>query len=74
MSETEKTVSDFVQKHFVSATNVSQFAQPKKHHGQQCTRRHLFPCVGLTHSLLSVVVRIRVKHRVLSHACVVTKQ
>ena len=28
-------VSDFVQKHFVSATNVSQFAQPKKHHGQQ---------------------------------------
>ena len=29
-------VSDFVQKHFVSAINVSQFAQPKKHHGQQC--------------------------------------
>ena len=28
-----KNVSDFVQKHFVSATNVSQFAQPKKHHG-----------------------------------------
>ena len=25
-----KNVSDFVQKHFVSATNVSQFAQPKK--------------------------------------------
>ena len=23
---------------FVSATNVSQFAQPKKHHGQQCGR------------------------------------
>ena len=31
-----KNVSDFVQKHFVSATIVSQFAQPKKHHGQQC--------------------------------------
>ena len=31
-----KNVSDFVQKHFVSATNVSQFAQPKKHHAQQC--------------------------------------
>ena len=31
-----KNVSDFVQKHFASATNVSQFAQPKKHHGQQC--------------------------------------
>ena len=29
-------VSDFVQKHFVSTTNVSQFAQPKKHHGQKC--------------------------------------
>ena len=29
-----KNVSDFVQKHFVCATNVAQFAQPKKHHGQ----------------------------------------
>ena len=26
-----KNVSDFVQKHFVSATNVSQFAQPVRH-------------------------------------------
>ena len=33
-----ENVSDFVQKHFVSATNVSQFAQPKKHHEQQCAR------------------------------------
>ena len=33
VSGTQK-VFDFVQKHFVSATNVSQFAQPKKHHGQ----------------------------------------
>ena len=31
-----KNVSDFVQKHFVPTTNVSQFAQPKKHHDQQC--------------------------------------
>ena len=31
----------FVQKHFVSATNVSQFAQPKKHHGQQCVRNNV---------------------------------
>ena len=31
-----KNVSDFAQKHFVSAANVSQFAQPKKHHEQQC--------------------------------------
>ena len=29
------TGSDFVQKHFVSATNVSPIAQPKKHHGQR---------------------------------------
>ena len=33
-----KNVSDFVQKHFVPATNISQFAQPNKHHGQQCVR------------------------------------
>ena len=33
-----KNVSDFVQKHFLSATNVSQFAQPRKHHGQRCVR------------------------------------
>ena len=36
-----KNVSDFVQKHFLSATNVSQFAQPKKHHGQQCVRNNV---------------------------------
>ena len=28
-------------KHFVSATNVSQIAQPKKHHGQQCVRNNV---------------------------------
>ena len=38
---TQKNVSDFVQKHFVSATNVSQFAQPKKHHGQQGVRNNV---------------------------------
>ena len=31
-----KNVSGFGQKQFVSATNVSQFAQPKKHQGKQC--------------------------------------
>ena len=36
-----KNVSDFVQKHFVSATNVSLFAQPKKHHEQQCVRNNV---------------------------------
>ena len=28
----QKNVSDFVQKHFVSATNVSQFARARKRH------------------------------------------
>ena len=36
-----KNVSDLVQKHFVSAANVSQFAQPKKHHGQLCVRNYV---------------------------------
>ena len=36
-----KNVSDFVQKHFVSTTNVSQFAQTKKHHEQQCVRNNV---------------------------------
>ena len=36
-----KNVSDFVQKHSVSTANVSQFAQPKKHHGQQCVRNNV---------------------------------
>ena len=40
MSGTQN-VSDFVQKHFVSATNVSQFAQCKKHHGKQCVRNNV---------------------------------
>ena len=31
VSGIQKSVSDFVQKYFVSATNVSRFAQPKKH-------------------------------------------
>ena len=36
-----KNVSEFVQKHFVSATNVSQFEEDKKHHGQQCVRNNV---------------------------------
>ena len=36
-----KNVSDLVQKHFVPATNVFQFARPKKHHGQQCVRNNV---------------------------------
>ena len=38
-----KNVSDFVQKQFGSITNVSQFAQHKKHHKQQC----VLVCQGL---------------------------
>ena len=36
-----KNVSDFFQKHFVSATNVSPFARPRKHHEQQCVRHNV---------------------------------
>ena len=32
---------DFVQKHFVSATNVSQFARARKRHEQQCIRNNV---------------------------------
>ena len=35
-----KNVSDFVQKHFVSATNVSQFARARKRHEQQYFRNN----------------------------------
>ena len=41
-----KHVADFVQKHFVSTTNVSQFTQPKKHHEQQCVRYNLSSFTG----------------------------
>ena len=36
-----KNASGCVQKLFVSATNVSQFAQPKKHHEQLCVRNNV---------------------------------
>ena len=36
-----KNVSDFVQKHLVSAANVSQFAHARKHHEQQCVRNNV---------------------------------
>ena len=36
-----QNVSDFVQKHFVSATNVSQFARSRKRHEQQCFRNNV---------------------------------
>ena len=36
-----RNISEFVQKHIVVTTNVSQFAQPKKHHAQQCVRNNV---------------------------------
>ena len=36
-----KNVSDFGQKHFVSATNVSQFEQHAIHHEQQCVHNNV---------------------------------
>ena len=36
-----QNVSDFVQKHFVSATNVSQFAHARKRIEQQCFRNNV---------------------------------
>ena len=36
-----KNVFDFVQKHFVSATNVSQFERARKRHKQQCFRNNV---------------------------------
>ena len=37
-----KNVSDFFQKHFVSATNVSRVAQHGNNHEQQCVRNNVF--------------------------------
>ena len=37
----DTTVSDFVQKHFVSATNISQLACARKRHEQQCFRNNV---------------------------------
>ena len=36
-----KNISDFVQKHFMSATNVFQFARARKRHEQQCFRNNV---------------------------------
>ena len=39
LSPRPKNVSDFFQKHFVSPTNVSQFAQHRNNREQQCVRK-----------------------------------
>ena len=53
-------MSYFVQKHFVSATNVSQFAQLKKQHGQQCVRNNVSSftrAFTVTREMLTTVAR-----------------
>ena len=57
-----KSVSDFVQKHFVSATNVSQFARARKRHEQQCF------CNNLSSSA-STVIHIRRRGRRILKMC-----
>ena len=54
-----KNVSDFVQKHFVSAANLSQFAQPKKHHEQQCVRDNVSSFARAFTKRVPEVVEIR---------------
>ena len=52
-----KNVSDFVQKHFVSAANVFQFAQPKKHHEQQYVRNNVSSFAStFTYAIMSKVI------------------
>ena len=41
VSGTQKRFPILFRNIFVSATNVSQFAQPRKHHGQQCVRNNV---------------------------------
>ena len=41
-----KNVSDFGQKHFLSATNVSQFAQHAIYHEQQCVCNNMSSFAG----------------------------
>ena len=54
-----KNVSDCVQKHFLSATNVSQFAQLKKHHGQQCVRNNVSSFTRALRLLLIIFTFLR---------------
>ena len=50
-----KNVSDFVQKHVVSATNVSQFARARKRHEQQCFRNNVSSfATALTQQLICI--------------------
>ena len=53
-----KNVSDFFQKHFASATNVSPFVRPRKNHEQQCVLHN----VSSFATTLSCSFRFKVAH------------
>ena len=58
-----KNVSDFVQKHFVSSTNVSQLAQPKEHHRRQCVRNNVSSFTrAFTHFYFIAVFHARARY------------
>ena len=63
----KKNVSDVVQKHFVSATNVSQFGQPKKHHRQQCVRNNVSSFTKALISQINGKLMWRKQHQVGRH-------
>ena len=60
VSETQKNMSDFFQKHFVSATNVSQFAQQgniiMSNNVSECVRNNMSLFVTTLLSILLVSV------------------
>ena len=64
-----KNVSDFVQKHFESTANVCQFAQPKKHHGQQCARNNSVLSFARAFSMVPIFFKVRL----FSFNCVAVK-
>ena len=63
-----KNVSDLVQKQFVSATNFSQFAQPKKHHGQQCVRNNVSSFTRVLNQPITFKVLVKYVLRVRARA------
>ena len=74
VSGTQKNVSDFVQKHFLSTTNVSHFAQLKKPHGQQCVRNNVSSFTRAFGSILSTRALNRVNNLQSSKQVIMTMQ
>ena len=59
----------FCQKHFVSTANVCQFAQPKKHHGQQCVRNNSVLSFARAFSMVPIFFKVKL----FSFNCVAVK-